>query len=298
MTVKEKRRNAEAFPISLPTERNDPPSSLSEYAITLYGEKGIGKSSLAAMFPDPITLMWEPRRRNLAIFQVPKPGEPPLTWRRHKKYIDKIIESGQFKTCIIDTVDRAYAACLESICYDKGISNPSDANDWGATWDLIKAEFEEVQNRLLIAGITPIYTSHARLRDVSNKATGETYQQVTPTCKDAAFQYLKACTDVALYYGYHNGHRSITVRGNDMIWSACGLNDHFLSQKGNQISTIYMGDSPEEGYENLMLAYDNRISKSKIILVSEMRSQLEQIREEEDEEEQEVPRKKKIRRQK
>ena len=46
-------------------EVNEPSTTLTDYAICLFGEKGVGKTSLAAQFENSLIIMLEPKRRNL-----------------------------------------------------------------------------------------------------------------------------------------------------------------------------------------------------------------------------------------
>ena len=46
--------------IKLPTKKSKIESDLSKYSILLYGKIKIGKTSLAAQFPDALFLMTEP----------------------------------------------------------------------------------------------------------------------------------------------------------------------------------------------------------------------------------------------
>jgi len=245
--------------VSLPTKPIEPPDKLTDYSICLFGEKGVGKTSLAAQFPDSLVFMWEPRRRNLRIKQVPGPDEEPLDWERFKAYLDKVLSQKKtIRTVVIDTVDRAYQCCQNTVCYNKGVKHPSDMNDYGATWYECRREFEDVMNRLLYNDILPIFISHCRLRPVVTR-TGEDFDLVQPTCPDACWQYLKATCDFAFYYGYHGPERSITLRGNELVWSSCGVDDHFLTPDGNFLSEFPAGESAKEAYKNLTAAFDNKL---------------------------------------
>lgn len=245
----------------LPSRKNSPPKSLSDYCIVIYGEKGIGKSTLASSFPDTLNFMFEPRRRNLSIYQIPDPNnnEPELTWPRFKQYIRMLIEEkSQYKTIVIDTIDRAYDLCFYQVCKDNMISHPADVNDYGKSWGKIRHEFENTITSLLHANIGVIFTSHAKTKEVAAR-TGGTYEIICPTCSTGAFDYLKACTDLAFYYGYQGQTRTLKVRGDDLIWSACGLEEHFLDPKGNQIHLLDMGETPDESYKRLQEGFNNKL---------------------------------------
>lgn len=251
--------------LTIPTEANEPPSYLHEYVMLILGEKGIGKSTLASKFNDPLFFMWEPRRRNLKIRQIPdySKDEPQLNWSRYRAYIKKIValpSSQRPQTAVTDTIDRAYNACFRHVCKQNGVLYPTDANDFGRTWNMIAEEFDQVMDSLLFAGIGIIYTSHAKLHTIET-ATGE-HQQWGPSCKDRCWDYLKAVVDCAFFYGYTGRtQRTLTLRGSANIWAACGIEDAFLTPEGVPLRTLALPDDPQGAYDTLQSAYANEQSE-------------------------------------
>lgn len=247
--------------LSLPSKPNKPPTKLSDYIVFLYGDKGVGKSSLAAQFPDSITFMTEPYRKNLPIVQLPDPSkdEQPLNWDRMRRYRDLIIRSKQYQTVSIDTADRAYAHCFDYICRKANCKHPNEKKDYGQTWNDLKSEYEDFIRSFAEEKITVVATSHARNREVKT-VTGEEYETVCPTAPDACWTIWKAISDYAFYYGYFQRKRVIYLRGTDAIWASCGTSEeHFLSPKGVPLGLIYVGDSPKKAYETLLASFSNKV---------------------------------------
>lgn len=243
----------------LPNAPIAPPKDISSYIIFLYGLKGIGKTSLANQFPNAITLMLEPRRRNLSIRQVPEPGSGQLTWLDVKGYIDAIVQKGN-STCVVDSIDIAYELCLNHVCQSHNVDYPPE-NDFGRMWVEIREEFASTFNQLLWNEIPTIFTSHAKLRQDKefDDTPGEEGKFVAPTCAPAAWKYAKQVCDFAWFYGYYEQRHAITVRGGDGTWAATGTEGNFLDPKGNPITTFYCGESPQAAYKSLMAAYNNKL---------------------------------------
>jgi len=264
-----KKSPAANLQVSLPTKPNQPSDNLQDYSIFLFGAKGVGKSSLAGQFPNALLFQWEPFRTNLPVMQVPAKDEPPLNWERQKAYITLITKEkkpGQI-TPVIDTVDRAWDACIASICGAR--CHPGFINDYGATWDKIKREFDYQFTRLLAHRIKPIFISHARLRDV-NPPLGEQYQQYIPTLQPSCWDnIIKAICDICLYYGFYGQDRVIVVRGGEFVWTACNLDDHFRTPDGEPIAMFLAGESAAEAYKRLQQAWNNKISRDLVWTVSE-----------------------------
>lgn len=242
------------FLIPGPDELNEPPENILEYSLVIFGEKGIGKTSLAAQFPDAVVGMLEPRRRNLRIRMV----SLDEGWPQTEAFVHACIADDSVKTIVIDTIDRAYAQCLASICFAKGIKDPSQMNDYGATWREIKDEFEGLFNKVLYANKGLIFLSHAHYREMELR-TGNTKEILVPTCPPAAFNYLKAVTDYAFYYGYHGTQRAMYLRGHEDLWTGCGTREHFCDPDGNPVRTISMGETPEDAYANFIASFNNEL---------------------------------------
>jgi len=255
--------------ISLPTEPLVPPNDLTAYTVMVYGEKGIGKTSLCAQFPDMTVTMWEPRRRNLRIKQIPQEGEQRLNWKRFKSYVPLLVE--QNTPVSIDTVDRAYAACLQDHCKEQGVASPFGLDDWGALWHDIKVDFEKTMNELLYSDTFVVFVSHGRYREVKTLTSEPDFEMVIPTAPNAAWEYIRAVADLVIYYGFVGERRSMTVRGDSMVWAACGLEDRFQAPDGDSIVTIDAGRSAKTAYKNLMDAFDNKLLDTLILGKEEAR---------------------------
>jgi hypothetical protein len=268
VAVAQDRRQRVPSGVALPTEANVPPDALAESIITLYGRKGIGKTSLAAQFPGSFTCMFERGRRNLPIVQVPQKGEAKLTWNTFKDYVELFLDSDEHETLVMDTIDRAYACCLEQVCKDRGCSHPNDKNDYGKTWGEVKAEFDAVIGIIQDSGKGLILISHEKAKPLGRSADGmvredseDSYQYMRwePSCSKQAFEVVEEVCDFVFYYGFESEYRCITVRSpNDMAWTSCGMNK-FLDPDGVPVNSFKVGTSEQEAYETLLKAYNNEV---------------------------------------
>jgi len=253
--------------INLLGTTNKPPQRLQDYFIFLYGEKGVGKTSLLAQFPGALIEQFEPRRRNLEIRQV---SIAPMTHAQYRKQsstlhpfrifqasIEECLQSSKEIFIVIDTIDRAYDACLDCVCWEAGLDYPAD-NDYGKTWRMVKDEFESTLNRILYEGMGLAAISHARRWAQDSETAGESFDMVMPTCSPACWKICKAMTDYNFYYGYEGTQRVLAVRGTDIIWASSAQDDHFLAPNGEPLFTIPMGTSPKQGLANLLAAYSNK----------------------------------------
>jgi GTPase SAR1 family protein len=244
------------------TEKNIPPKELADYAILLFGEKGIGKTSLLSQFKDSLVFMFEPRRRNLEITQVwqNKDKTGPLDWATFEEAAAELIELGPessgYRTLAIDSLDRAYKRCLEAVCRESGFEHPNDANDFGKTWEKIKERFEGTLVRLGHAGYGICLTSHGKVHRMQ-PPLGDAYDQQGITASGSAKDVADVICDFVVYYGYHGNNRTFTVRGNQAVYASCGVENRFLDPDGNKLQTFDAGSSPEEAFKSLHDGFNN-----------------------------------------
>lgn len=261
--------------LSLPDSPNEPPDSLDDVIIMIYGRKNIGKSSLAAQFESNLTMMFEEGRKNLSIFQVPKKDEPSLTWERALKYRDMLCDSDQFSRVAIDTVDQAYQRCFEYVCRQDGVRHPDESNKPYMLWQAIIAEFKEFVLSFREAGKGVTFVSHEKIKPLITKAKGlirlgsdaDGSQQsaikldrIEPSCTGQVMGVITEICDYVFYYHYYEGKRAIMVRSpQDIAWTACGMGETFCDPDGTPIERFEAGSHPTKAYEAILSAFNNEL---------------------------------------
>ena len=80
--------------------------------VVVYGPEGIGKSTFASQFPDPLFIDTEGSTKKLGVNRYPK----PTSWEMLNNEVRDVITSKNCKTLVIDTIDWAEQLCLRSIC--------------------------------------------------------------------------------------------------------------------------------------------------------------------------------------
>ena len=236
--------------VRLPAEISVPSSCLGDYSVLLYGEPKVGKTSLAACFPEVLGLMFEPGAKALRMYQ-----SPIKIWEDFCSVLDQLEKTGRFKSILIDTVDEAYKRCLAYVCQKEGFDSPSDEG-YGKGWSKVNNEFSLQITRLLHLRRGIIFTSHAAERDIKTRL-GEEYTKIVPTMSGGARSFCEALVDVWLYM-YHDkaGERMLRIRGNDHIAAGHRLQENF---KG--IELIPAGKDARAAYDNLVAAFNNNLQK-------------------------------------
>ena len=132
--------------------------------VVLYGPEGIGKSTFAAQFPDPVFLDTEGSTASMDVARI-----EPLSWTELLSDIREIV-SGNIdvpcKTIVIDTADWAEKMCADHVCAQNrwdSISSPGYGTGYRVAWE----EFGKLLNLLSEAvekGFNVVITAHAAMR--------------------------------------------------------------------------------------------------------------------------------------
>ncbi len=128
----------------------------------IYGAEGIGKSTLAAKFPQPLFIDTESGTKNLDVARLPA----PTSWEMLLQEIDYVKTARPCRTLIIDTIDWAEQLCIADLCAKNGKAGIEDFG-YGKGWEYEKESFGKFLNRLtevINAGINVTLTAHASMR--------------------------------------------------------------------------------------------------------------------------------------
>jgi len=242
---------------ALPEEPSQPVTDPGQCTILIYGEKKIGKTSLASRFPDAVFIMFEPGGKGLRIYRIPEDDAGCIaSWREFKGYLKTLLASKRFRTVIIDTVDFAYDRCLEHVCQQKGVEHPNEGN-FGDVWKAIEAEFSKTFNSIIASGRGLIFISHAEDREFQTRA-GSKYNKLVPSMQKAPRKFTAGIADIIGYYGYYGEDRFLTLHGSEDLEAGHRLRDRFRTMKGERIHSIPMGKDEDEAYANFLTAWNNK----------------------------------------
>lgn len=132
--------------------------------VVLYGPEGIGKSTFAAQFPDPVFLDTEGSTAAMDVARI-----EPLSWTELLGDIKEIINGNidvPCRTIVVDTADWAEKMCADHVCsmnHWDSISSPGYGTGYRVAWE----EFSKLLNLLSEAadkGFNIVITAHAMMR--------------------------------------------------------------------------------------------------------------------------------------
>lgn len=171
--------------------------------VVIYGPEGIGKSTFASQFPNPLFIDTEGSTKSLDVARMDK----PTSWTMLKSQLEYIKSNPTVcKTVVIDTIDWAEQLCIDDICSKYGKKGIEDFG-YGNGYVYEKEEFGRFLNSLedlIDRGINVVLTAHAQLRKFSQpdeigeydrwelKLGKKTASQISPLVKEWADMVLFA----------------------------------------------------------------------------------------------------------
>lgn len=184
--------------------------------VVIYGPEGIGKSTFASRFPNPVFIDTEGSTNDMDVARLPR----PTSWNMLFGEIDYVKNNpGVCKTLVIDTIDWAELFCVEHIC---AVYNKNGIEDfgYGNGYVYTKEEFGRFLNRLsdlIEVNVNVVLTAHAQLRKFEQpdemgaydrwelKLGKKTQSQTSPLVKEWA--------DMLLFANYKTYSISVDDKG-------------------------------------------------------------------------------------
>lgn len=131
--------------------------------VVCYGPEGIGKSTFASKFPEPVFIDTEGSTKDMDVARFDK----PTSWQYLLDEIEYVKNNpGVCKTLVIDTIDWAEMLCIEHIC-NKHQKNGIEDFGYGNGYVYVKEEFGRFLNKLsdvVDKGVNVVLTAHAQIR--------------------------------------------------------------------------------------------------------------------------------------
>lgn len=131
--------------------------------VVIYGPEGIGKSTFASRFPEPLFIDTEGSTKELDVARTPAPS----SWTMLKEQVRYVISHPELcRTLVIDTIDWAEQLCVEDIC-QKHQKSGLESFGYGSGYIYVREEFGRFLNLLndvVEKGIHVVLTAHAQMR--------------------------------------------------------------------------------------------------------------------------------------
>ena len=169
--------------------------------VVIYGPEGIGKTTFASQFPDPVFIDTEGSTYHMDV----KRTEKPQSWQQLMDQVKQIAQTpGICKTLVLDTADWAEMICTEMVCnkyQKKGIEDFG----YGKGYVFLQEEFGRLLNALtevINAGMNVVMTAHAKMRKFEQPDEMGAYDRWEMKLSKQVAPMVKEWADMVLFANY------------------------------------------------------------------------------------------------
>lgn len=169
--------------------------------VVIYGPEGIGKTTFASQFPDPLFIDTEGGTNQLDVARI---DPAPQSWNELLGIIDAVKAERPCATLVLDTADWAEKLCMEHLC----IKNKWDSIEtprYGAGYTAIMEEFGRLLNKLsdlIEAGTNVVLTAHAITRKFDPPEEASSYDRWELKLQKKTSPLVKQWADAILFVNY------------------------------------------------------------------------------------------------
>lgn len=169
--------------------------------VVVYGPEGIGKSTFASRFPDPVFIDTEGSTKDMDVARM----EAPSSWRMLMEQVNYVKEHPVVcRTIVIDTADWAEMLCMEAVCSRAQKSGIEDFG-YGKGYTYLAEEFGRLLNLLsevVDAGVHVAVNAHAKMRKFEQPDEMGAYDRWELKLQKQTAPLLKEWADMVLFANY------------------------------------------------------------------------------------------------
>lgn len=193
---------------------------------TIYGPEGIGKSSLAAQFPNPLFIDTEDSTTHMDVKRLKKPS----SWSELMQMLNWIKNDKPCSTIIIDTADWAQTLAEKDVINEKGVTSIEDIG-YGKGYVFMRDRFGNMLDKLSEIkdeGINVVLTAHSQIKKFEDPAEMGAYDRyelkLAEKSNASIAGVVKEWADMVLFLNYE----VISVKASDM-------GDKYKAQGGKRV---------------------------------------------------------------
>ena len=185
--------------------------------VVVYGQEGVGKSTFASKFPNPVFIDTEGSTKQLDVARF----DAPTSWEMLLQQVDYIKKNNTgFQTLVIDTADWAEKLCIKKVC-SKAQKDGIEDFGWGKGYVYVQEEFGKLLNSLeevVQRGINVVITAHAKMNKVEQPDEMGAYDRWELKLTKQCSPMLKEWADMLLFANY----KTLVVRTDDKKYKGQG----------------------------------------------------------------------------
>ncbi|MDE5564852.1 MAG: ATP-binding protein [Oscillospiraceae bacterium] len=184
----------------------------------IYGQEGVGKTTLAAAFPGAVFIDCEGSTSKMNVRRLPK----PTSWQMLCDEMMFVLQSHtekQYRTVIVDTFDWAERLCIDELCTEHKV-NGIEGFGYGKGWQY-EAEkigrFLDLTEQLITAGINVVLLCHAVTKKTTLPEEMEEFDhwelKLGSKTTNKIAPLLKEWSDMTLFLAFHTNVIAVDDKG-------------------------------------------------------------------------------------
>lgn len=177
---------------------------MSALKVVIYGPEGIGKSSLASQFPNPIFIDTEDSTLHMNVNRLKRPS----SFIELLQMIDWIKHERQYSTVIIDTADWAQQLAEKHVLSENSWSS-IESPRFGEGYVKVREEYGKMLDKLtdaVDAGINVVLTAHAEVKKFEDPTEMGAYDRYELKLAKRSNAHIAGVTkewaDIVLFLNY------------------------------------------------------------------------------------------------
>ncbi len=167
----------------------------------IFGPEGIGKSTFAAQFPNPVFIDTEGSTKHMDVARTPRPSSWAMLLEQVKYFK---AHPQECDTLIIDTADWAEQLCITEICAKANKGGIEDFG-YGKGYVYLAEEFGKLLNyleELIELGVNVVLTAHAQMRKFEQPDEMGAYDRWEMKLQKKTAPLVKEWADMVLFANY------------------------------------------------------------------------------------------------
>ena len=169
--------------------------------VVIYGAEGIGKSTLAACFPNPLFIDTEGGTSHMDVRRIEKPD----SFDALVAIVNEVArEKGICGSLVLDTADWGEQLCINGVCAKYKKAGIEDFG-YGKGYTYLAEEFSRLLSAfdaVIAAGINVVITAHAKMRKFEQPDEMGAYDRWEMKLTKQVAPLLKEWCDILLFCNY------------------------------------------------------------------------------------------------